>query len=142
MSLNSPAWFWLRWVSLAAHRLSLLGERGLLLLACRLLTAVVLGLRDAGSRSSGCSQDVMRSSCRSQALEHRLASCGELGSAAPQRVGFSQARGSHLCPPQQQADSELPHRQKSPARCFCGGKLSYHCPFTNALHHMEAKWIY
>ena len=64
--------FWLCWVSVAAHGLSLVvASRGCSLLRCAGFSLRwLLPLRSTGSRHTG------PSSCGSQALERRLSSCG------------------------------------------------------------------
>ena len=65
-------YFWLRWVFVAAHGLSLVAESwGYSSLRCAGFSLWwLLLLRSAGSRHAGFS------SCGSRALEHRLSSCG------------------------------------------------------------------
>ena len=71
-------YFWLFWVFVAAHELSLVAASGGLLFVVvhRLLIAVAS--RGARALGAGVSVVVARglSSCGSRALEHRLSSCG------------------------------------------------------------------
>ena len=63
--------FWLRWVFIAVHELSLVAAGGgYSLLWCVLSLQWLLLLLSTGSRRAGCS------SCSSRALERRLSSCG------------------------------------------------------------------
>ena len=72
-------YFWLRWVFVAARRLSLVAVSGgysLLQCACFSLQWLLL-LRSTGSRHAGfSSRGMWAQQLCSQALEHRLSSCG------------------------------------------------------------------
>ena len=72
-------YFWLRWIFVAACGLfSSCSEQGLLFVVVHgLLIGWLLLLQSTGSRCAGFGSVALRlSSCGSQALEHRLSSCG------------------------------------------------------------------
>ena len=69
--------FWLHWVFVVARAFSSYGEQGLLFVAVR---GLPIGLSHCEARALGTQSSVVAacglSSCGSQALEHRLSSCG------------------------------------------------------------------
>ena len=142
---NSPACFWLRLVFLAAHRLPLLaGSRG-----CSWLRALAphcsgLSLQSTGSTSSGCSSwGVTEKQLQLEGSSAQTQYLWWTGSAAPRRVGFSQAREQTCvtCTSRQSLTSWIT-REVASTLFLLWKKLWYHCPFRNVPHHMEAKWIY
>ena len=86
--------FWLCWVFVAAHRLSLVAaSRGCSLLRCVGFSLQwLLLLQSTGSRRAGFS------SCGSWALERRLSSCGT-GLSCSTACGIFLDQGSNPCPP-------------------------------------------
>lgn len=71
--------FWLDWVFVGVHRLSLVGEQGLLSIVVHgllILVASPCGAPALGAQASVCVAHRL-SSCGFQALEHRLNSCAQ-----------------------------------------------------------------
>ena len=94
-------YFWLCWVFVAAHGLSLVAVSGgySSLWCAGFSLRWLLLLRSMGSRHTGFSSCGMGlSSCGSWALECRLSSCGSRGSVAPRHVGSSRTRARTRVP--------------------------------------------
>ena len=109
----------------------------------RLLTEVVLALQSTGSRSSGCSSWGVMAQMQLAGSRAQTQQLWRTGPAAPRRVGFSQARDQTCvtCISRRIFNSWIT-REVASTLFLLWKKQGYHCPFGNALHHMEAKWVY
>ena len=100
--------FWLHWVFVAAHGLSLQLRRAGDTLCCGVWASHCGGFSCCRARALGMRASVVAacelSSCGSWALEHRLSSCGAWAQLLP-ACGIFPDQGSNPCPLHWQVDS-------------------------------------